>query len=171
MKAITGTFPSFDFEINRRTFHVQIKGVFEAQHGEFPGMPLPHYVYKVVVTRRGIEEVTPLNIEYHGSFEEWARGKPYMPPFRALHIFADFVIDAGLSITRKPEDLIRAWEYDTDMANKTWRMFETRREALKQNFRMTTDDILSIGNAFHVLMVNGRLAELLDTKKGSGRNE
>lgn len=171
MKTITAHFAPIDIEINRVTFRITPKATMTAAKDEVKGMPLPHYVYMFEVQRLDREGTTPLKFEYHGGFEEWARSKPYMPPIRMLSIFADFVIDAGLSISRKPEDLIEAWEFDTDMANKTWWMFEARRNALKEHFLMTTDQILGIANAFHFLMVDGRLAELLDEKKGVGRNE
>ena len=171
MKHKTDNYPPFTIEINRHKFRITPKLIGEAQHGEFGGMPLPHYVYRVKVERLDKPGTEPLAIDYHAGFEEWARAKPYMPSTRALQIFADFVVDAGLSIARKPEELIEAWELDTDMANQTWRMFQHRREALKDHFRMTTTDILSIANAFHALMVNGRLAELIEVDKGVGRNE
>ena len=171
MKNKTERYTGFEFEINRVRFKVEPRLTGEAEHGEFGGMPLPHYIYHVTVTRIGAPETAPVGIDYHGGFEEWARGRPYMPQIRALSIFADFVIDAALSVTRTPEDLLAAWAMDTDMANKTWRTFNYRRELLSQNFRMTTDQIVAIGNAFHVLMVNGKLADLLDNGKGVGRDE
>jgi len=171
MKRKHEVYPTFTVEINRHKFRITPTLIGEAQHGEFSGMPLPHYVYRVKVERVDKPDTEPLAIDYHAGFEEWARSKPYMPSVRALQIFADFVVDAGLSIARKPEELIEAWGFDTDMANQTWRMFQHRREALKDDFRMKTEDILGIANAFHALMVNGRLAELIEFDKGVGRNE
>jgi len=163
MKGITPTALDCDkvsFEINGLKFEVKLKRAFEAKLNEIRGMPLPHFVY-IVEVRRPNKNTAPLTIEYHGSFHEWARGKPTMSESKLVRIFADYVIDAAMAVTRTTDELIEACEMDTDMANKTWRGFKEKFQTLQEKFLMTTDKIVELGNVLWKLEVDGRLHELI----------
>lgn len=161
MKAISFSFPTFTFELNKMRFKVELLSVLEIEHGKHPDMPLPHYVYLIKVSRIDIEDAKPITFELHGSFHEWARGKPAFSKVRAINAFADYMIDAAIYLTRKPEDLLEAYAMDTDMANKTWLGLRQRYKDLNERFRMTSSQIITTANVLHKLQIDGRLNELI----------
>jgi len=84
-----------------------------------------------------------------------------MSKVKMVQIFADYVIDATMHVTKSPEQMIEAWEMDTDMANKTWMVFKARFQNVQEKFLMTTDKIVELGNVLWKLEVDGRLHELI----------
>lgn len=161
MKVVSFPFSPFTFELNQMRFEVDLLSVLEVEHGKHPDMPLPHYVYLLKVSRIDIEGTEPITFELHGSFHEWARGKPAFSKVRAINAFADYVIDAAIYLTRKPEDLLEAYAMDSDMANKTWLGFKRCKDELMQRFRMTSEQIIMLANVFQKLQIDGRLKELI----------
>lgn len=161
MRTLARSPVSLKFEVNGLKFALEVAQVREAANGEIYGAPLPHYVYDIKARRLDASGTQPIIIQYHGGVHEWARGKPAMNEMRLLNAFADFVIDAAMSVTKDPTELIEAWAMDVDMANKTWRTFKARFKELQDKFHMTTDEIVQLGNVLWKLQINGRLNELI----------